>query len=39
LVALKNINAGIADAVAYRTRDEEGTQSPLETLSIASGRA
>ncbi|WP_083276692.1 transglutaminase family protein [Sphingobium phenoxybenzoativorans] len=37
LSLLKNINAGIADAVAYRTRDEEGTQSPLETLSIASG--
>jgi transglutaminase-like putative cysteine protease len=37
LSLLKNINAGIADAVAYRTRDEEGTQSPAKTLSIASG--
>jgi transglutaminase-like putative cysteine protease len=37
LSLLKDINAGIADAVAYRTRDEEGTQSPLGTLSIASG--
>lgn len=37
LSLLKNINAGIADAVAYRTRDEEGTQSPLETLLIKSG--
>lgn len=37
LSLLKDINAGIADAVAYRTRDEEGTQSPLETLALASG--
>ena len=37
LSLLKDINAGIAGAVAYRTRDEEGTQSPLETLSLASG--
>lgn len=37
LSLLKDINAGITAAVAYRTRDEEGTQSPLETLSIASG--
>ena len=37
LSLLKDINIGVADAVAYRTRDEEGTQSPLETLSIASG--
>lgn len=37
LSLLKDINIGIADAVAYRTRDEEGTQSPLETLSLASG--
>lgn len=37
LSLLKDINAGIANAVVYRMRDEEGTQSPLETLSIASG--
>ena len=37
LSLLKDINIGVADAVGYRTRDEEGTQSPLETLSIASG--
>jgi transglutaminase-like putative cysteine protease len=34
---LKDINAGITGNVAYRVRDEEGTQSSLETLSIASG--
>lgn len=37
LSLLKDINAGMLDAVAYRTRDEEGTQTPLETLSLASG--
>lgn len=37
LSLLKDINAGILGAVAYRTRDEEGTQLPLETLAKASG--
>ena len=37
LSLLKDINIGISDAVSYRTRDEEGTQSPLKTLSSASG--
>jgi transglutaminase-like putative cysteine protease len=37
LSLLKDINSGIIGAVAYRTRDEEGTQSPLETLAKASG--
>lgn len=37
LSLLKDINSGIIGAVAYRTRDEEGTQSPLETLAEASG--
>lgn len=37
LSLLKDIDAGIAGAVAYRTRDEEGTQSPLGTLSLGSG--
>ncbi|WP_274630910.1 transglutaminase family protein [Arvimicrobium flavum] len=37
LSLLKDINAGILDAVAYRARDEEGTQTPLETLLLASG--
>lgn len=37
LSLLKDINAGITAAVAYRTRDEEGTQAPLETLTLGSG--
>lgn len=41
LALLKDINAGIvAGAVAgivYRVRDEEGTQSPAETLRLKSG--
>jgi transglutaminase-like putative cysteine protease len=37
LSLLKDINNGIIGTVAYRTRDEEGTQSPVETLSCASG--
>lgn len=37
LSLLKDINVGIAAAVTYRTRDEEGTQAPLQTLSTGSG--
>jgi transglutaminase-like putative cysteine protease len=37
LALLKDINGWILPSVAYRTRDEEGTQSPLETLDLASG--
>ena len=37
LSLLKDINAGILGPVAYRTRDEEGTQTALETLAKASG--
>ena len=37
LSLLKDINAGIFGAVAYRIRDEEGTQTPSETLQVASG--
>jgi len=37
LSLLKDINAGILGPVAYRVRDEEGTQTPLETLALASG--
>ncbi len=37
LSLLKDINAGMLDTVAYRTRDEEGTQSPRQTLSLQSG--
>jgi transglutaminase-like putative cysteine protease len=37
LSLLKDLNAGILGSVAYRVRDEEGTQSPDETLALASG--
>ncbi len=37
LSLLKDINAGILGSVAYRTRDEEGTQTARETLAKASG--
>lgn len=37
LSLLKDLNAGILGSVAYRMRDEEGTQTPLETLALASG--
>ena len=37
LSLLKSINAGILDKVAYRIRDEEGTQTASETLAIGSG--
>lgn len=37
LSLVKDLNAGILNSVAYRTRDEEGTQSPAETLTLGSG--
>ncbi len=37
LALLKDINAMVLSNVAYRTRDEEGTQSARETLELASG--
>ena len=37
LSLLKDINSGILDRVAYRVRDEEGTQSAAETLMLNSG--
>ena len=37
LSLLKDLNAGILGPVGYRVRDEEGTQAPLETLSMGSG--
>jgi transglutaminase-like putative cysteine protease len=37
LALLKDINAGVLGYVAYRTRDEEGTQSPEQTLALGSG--
>ena len=37
LSLLQDLNGGILDFVRYRTREEEGTQTPLETLEKASG--
>jgi transglutaminase-like putative cysteine protease len=37
LSLLKDINAGVRAAIFYQARDEEGVQSPSETLSKASG--
>jgi transglutaminase-like putative cysteine protease len=37
LSLLKDMNSGMLDFVLYRTRDEEGTQAPLETLAKNSG--
>jgi transglutaminase-like putative cysteine protease len=37
LSLLKDINSGIGATVAYRTRDEEGTQTPLQTIDLGSG--
>ncbi len=32
LALLGDLNAGVAEAVRYQSREEEGTQSPLQTL-------
>ncbi len=37
LTLLKTINAAIATGLAYRVREEEGTQSPDDTLHMGSG--
>lgn len=37
LALLKDLNAGMLPHVTYRLRDEEGTQSPAETLALGSG--
>ncbi|ABQ70418.1 transglutaminase domain protein [Rhizorhabdus wittichii RW1] len=37
LALLKDLNAGMLPRVAYRPREEEGTQSPAETLALGSG--
>ncbi|WP_410216497.1 transglutaminase N-terminal domain-containing protein [Paracoccus sp. (in: a-proteobacteria)] len=37
LSLLKDINNGISTQIAYETRESEGTQSPLETLSRGRG--
>ena len=37
LSLLKDLNSGVLGDIVYRVRDEEGTQSPTETLDLASG--
>ncbi len=37
LSLLKDLNAGLIDIIAYRVRDEEGTQQAAETLALRSG--
>lgn len=37
LSLLKDLNAGVLNEIRYRVRDEEGTQSPAETLALGSG--
>jgi transglutaminase-like putative cysteine protease len=37
LSLLKDLNAGMLANITYRVRDEEGTQSPADTLDIRSG--
>jgi transglutaminase-like putative cysteine protease len=37
LSLLKDISVGVSSAIAYRSREEEGTQSPVQTLDLASG--
>ena len=37
LSLLNDLNAGILNNVVYRTRDEQGTQAPLDTLALGSG--
>ncbi len=37
LSLLKSLNSGVLGSVRYRVRDEEGTQSPAQTLELGSG--
>jgi transglutaminase-like putative cysteine protease len=37
LSLLKDLNAGVGSAIAYQAREDEGTQSPIETLSRRMG--
>ena len=37
LALLKDLNAGVSQAIRYQSRDDEGTQSPVETLERGSG--
>jgi transglutaminase-like putative cysteine protease len=32
LALLKDLNAGVAEAIRYQSREDEGTQSPIDTL-------
>lgn len=37
LSLLKDLNAGVSDCVTYESREDEGTQSPIQTLERRSG--
>ena len=37
LSLLKDLNAGVAGGIGYETRDDEGTQSPNQTLMLGRG--
>jgi hypothetical protein len=37
LSLLKDLSAGVSGAIAYLTRDDEGTQSPVESLDRGAG--
>ena len=37
LALLKDLSAGVSASVAYQSREEEGTQAPIETLQRAQG--
>lgn len=37
LSLLKDINAGVGSSIAYQAREDEGTQSPSQTLAVAMG--
>ena len=37
LSLLKDLSAGVSSAITYRSREHEGTQSPVQTLDLLSG--
>ena len=37
LALLQDLNTGVASSIAYRAREDEGTQSPGQTLSMGQG--
>jgi transglutaminase-like putative cysteine protease len=37
LALLKDLSAGVAAGIRYQSRDDEGTQSPIETLELGCG--